>query len=505
MSKGDLKKKVAKGAFWVALEQFCAQGVNFGMGIVLARLLTPDDYGTVALVTIFVSVAQIFVGSGLGQALVQKREIDELDVNSVFFVNLGLAGVMYAVLFLLSPSVADYYRTPELSPVLRVLSVNLLFYSVSAVQNAMLFRKMLFHLSFRISLLTAIVSASVGICLAACGWGVWSLVWSSVFGSFSGVLARVYYVPWRPRRMFSFERIRPLFRYGSRLMANGVVGAIFGNVYGIVIGRCYTRADLAYVNKGRNVPELLLTQANSSIIEVSLPALVRLQDDPERLRRAMRRLLAVAMFVVIPTMSCLALVAPRTVSLLYGPQWTPCIPYMQLACLLVLWGPIGAVNQQGLLATGRSGIVLKLGLVRNVVSLAILLMCLTQSVLVWVVVMTFLFGPFSALIDAWCGSRYVGYRMRDQLLDSFAILSVSLLSLVPAWLIGCVPWSDSALSIIVCLTSQCLTFSLVYLGISVALRTFAVREIASLAIPRLLPRFPRLESLARYLGLETAT
>ena len=476
----SLKAKVAKGSVWAALEQVCVQGLNFGMGIVLARLLSPNDYGTVALVTIFISIAQVLVGSGLGQALVQKKEIDALDVDSVFYVSMVLSLVMYIALFAGAPLVARYYHVDELTFILRVLALNLIFYAFNSVQNAALFREMKFNLTFRISLATTLVSAAVGISMAYCGFGVWALVWSSVLGTVAGVLARAHYVAWRPHWQFSMERVRPLFQYGSRLMANSLVGAIFGNVYGLVIGRFYTRADLAFVNKGNNIPTLLLSNINSSLIEVSLPALVRLQDDRDRLVSAMRRLLSMGMFVVLPVMTYLAVAAPKMIVFLYGEKWAASIPYMQLACLMMVWGPIGAVNQQGLLAVGRSGTLLKLGIVRNVVSLGILAICLTQSVMTWVVVMTFLFGPFSALIDAWCGSRYLGYRVRRQLVDIAPVAGVCVLEALAALAVDLLPWGNGILSFGLCLAVQGLVAAAVYLVAASAFRLRAVCELAML-------------------------
>jgi len=486
--EGGLKNKVAKGTVWVVLEQVCVQGLNFGMGIVLARLLTPNDYGTVALVTIFISIAQVLVASGLGQALVQKRQIDELDIDSVFYVSMALSVVMYGVLFLAAPLVARYYRMGELTLILRVLALNLFFYAFNSVQNAALYREMKFHLTFRVSLVTTLASAAVGITMAFAGFGVWSLVWSSVLSTVAGVAARAYYVAWRPHLRFSLDRVRPLFRYGSRLMANALVGSVIGNVYGFVIGKYYTRADLAFVNRGGSLPHIFSTNVNASLIEVSLPALVRLQDDRERLVRAMRRLLQMAMFVMLPAVVLLAVMAPNLIVILYGEKWGASVPYLQLYCLLVAFGPIGAVNQQGLLAVGRSGAVLKLGILRNVVMLGILAVCLSQSVMTWVVVMACLFGPFSALIDAWCGSRYLGFPIRRQVLDIVPTLVICLVAAVAAKSVEFAPWAVSLPARMACVTFQALVMGAVVFFLSAVFRLRAIRELAALVPPRLVAR-----------------
>jgi len=226
---GGLKEKVVRGTFWAFLEQVGVQGLNFGMGIVLARLLTPEAYGTVALVAVFITVATVLVNSGLGQALVQKREIDELDVNSVFYVSSGIALVLYGVIFFAAPTVARYYHNPELTAIFRVLALNLLLYAVNSVQNAELYRQMKFNLTFRVSVVTAVSAAVVGIGLAYLGYGAWALVWSSVMGSVAGVIARAIVISWRPRLQFSWSRLGPLFRYGSRMMANSLIGTIMSN------------------------------------------------------------------------------------------------------------------------------------------------------------------------------------------------------------------------------------------------------------------------------------
>jgi len=478
---GGLKGKVVRGTFWAFLEQAGVQGLNFGMGIVFARLLTRADNGTVALVSVFITVATVLVNSGLGQALVQKREIDELDVNSVFYLSSGIAAVLYGVIFFGAPFAARYYHNPELTAIFRVLALNLLLYAVNSVQNAELYRQMKFNLTFRVSIVTTVSAAAVGIGLAFLGYGVWALVWSSVAGSVAGVIARAIIVAWRPRLMFSWSRLRPLFRYGSKMMANSLIGTIMSNLYAPVIGKRYSPDDLALVNKGRNIPDLLLANVNASLVEVSLPALVQMQDDRERLVRAMRRLMAVSTFVVFPLMLVLAAVSRELVLFFYGEKWLVSVVYMQIACVLMAFGPVGAVNQQGLLAVGRSDIFLKIGIIRNILSALILYVGLAHmSVLAWMFMNALLFGPVSACIDVLFGWRVLGYGVRDQLRDLLPGLFLGAALALPLLLVNIAlpPLSEAGLFPV--LAAETCAAAVLALGISLAFRLRGACEVASL-------------------------
>ena len=417
MSNSSLKSKVAKGAIWTLLEKLSTQAVQFVVGMVLARLLTPNDYGTVSLTAIFFAIAHVLVDGGFGGALIQKKDADALDFNSVFYLNLFMSALAYIALFFAAPWIARFYKTPELVSIVRVSAIAFIFNAVNAIQNAELTKKMLFHLSFRISLITTFTSAIFGVTLAFMGYGVWALVWSSLITGFVGVIARWLIIAWRPRLMFSWSRLKPLFSYGWKMAVSGLLNTFFNNLNGLVIGRLYSRADLAYVNKGRALPNMVMGEIDATIGRVSFPALVQFQGDKTRLRDAMRRMMMCSTFLVLPLMVLVAACAHSELRLLYGTQWTPAAPYMMLACFTFALHPFHTINLRGILALGRSDIFLKLEIVKKALVLAVVIGASRLGVLTWMAISAFALGPLSVIINSWPNRKLLDYPLRMQLMD----------------------------------------------------------------------------------------
>ena len=412
-----LKSKVARGAVWTLLEKLSTQIVSFVVGTILARLLTPNDYGTVALTVIFFAVAGVLVDGGFGNALIQKKDADDLDFNSVFYLNLALSCVAYIALFFAAPWIANFYKTPELTAIVRVSAICLLFNAINAIQNAELTKKMLFHLSFRVSLITCFTSAVCGVTLAFMGFGVWALVWSSLITGLVGVIARWFIIAWRPKAMFSFQRLKPLFSYGWKMAASGLLDAMFANINGLLIGRFYMKSDLAYVNKGNSLPALAMNQVNDTLGRVSFPALVLMQDDKAKLRDAMRRMMQCSTFLVFPLMVGIAACSYSILRLLFGSQWTPAAPYMMLACFTFALWPFHTINLKGIMALGRSDVFLKLEIIKKVSALVVLVSSFRLGVLPWMAISAFVLGPFSVIINAWPNRKLLNYTIKMQLCD----------------------------------------------------------------------------------------
>ena len=429
MPTQSLKSKVAKGAVWTLLEKMSGQIVQFVVGMILARLLTPNDYGTVALTGIFFAVAGVLVDCGFGSALIQKKDADELDYNSVFYLNLALSFVAYAVLFFAAPWIADFYDTPVLKDIVRVSAVCFIFGAINAIQGAELTKKMLFHLSFRISLITCLTSAICGVTLALMGYGVWALVWSTLISGFVGVIARWFIIAWRPRLMFSFARLKPLFSYGWKMALVSVIDQFFVNLTGLLIGRFYTKADLAYVGKGRALPRMAMNEVDATLGRVTFPALVLLQDDKDKLRESMRRTMRCSTFFVFPLMVGIAACAKSELLLLYGPQWVPATPYMILACFgFALW-PFHTINLRGILALGRSDVHLKLEIIKKTLVLIVILSTFRLGVLPWMAISTFFIGPVGVLINSWPNRKLLDYTIWMQIMD---VLPTALLCIAEA-------------------------------------------------------------------------
>ena len=371
----------------------------------------------------------MLVDCGFGSALIQKKDADELDYNSVFYLNLALSFVAYAVLFFAAPWIADFYDTPVLKDIVRVSAVCFIFGAINAIQGAELTKKMLFHLSFRISLITCLTSAICGVTLALMGYGVWALVWSTLISGFVGVIARWFIIAWRPRLMFSFARLKPLFSYGWKMALVSVIDQFFVNLTGLLIGRFYTKADLAYVGKGRALPRMAMNEVDATLGRVTFPALVLLQDDKDKLRESMRRTMRCSTFFVFPLMVGIAACAKSELLLLYGPQWVPATPYMILACFgFALW-PFHTINLRGILALGRSDVHLKLEIIKKTLVLIVILSTFRLGVLPWMAISTFFIGPVGVLINSWPNRKLLDYTIWMQIMD---VLPTALLCIAEA-------------------------------------------------------------------------
>ena len=292
---------------WAMLEQVLTQGLGFTLSIVLAHLLPPSDHGRVALVVIFITVSQILISSGLGQALVQKKSVDDLDFTMVFYLSLIVSAVLYLILFFAAPSIATFYKDESLCLILRVLSVTLIFFAINSVQNAEIARAMRFDISFWISCVTSLTSLAVGVVLAFSGFGVWSMIWAMVLSSLMGVIVRWFFLKWKPQLKFDFSRVKPLSCFGWKMAASSLVNVSLRNLYGVLIGRMYSPAELVFVNKSRNLPDLMRTCFNSVFAQTGLAALSRMQDERDRMREALRRLVLMNVFCVLPLILIFAL------------------------------------------------------------------------------------------------------------------------------------------------------------------------------------------------------
>ncbi len=475
---GKLTDKVARGVFWVLLEKFGIQAAHFVVTLVLARLLTPNDYGTVALLSVFVSISNVFVDCGFGKALVQKKGATQTDYNTVFYLSMAFAAVLYTGLFFAAPLVASFYGIPDLAIMLRVLALSLIFHSINGVQNVELNRKMLFHLSFRISWVRTIVSAVTGISFALAGYGSWALVWASLAGGIVGVIARQLVIRWRPSCTFSWDSAKGLFRFGWKMTIVALIDKVYSNLQGLLIGKIYTRADLAFVNKGRHVPNLFKDLVSVTLTRVSFSALSRMQSDPDRLRNAMRRMITSSTFFVFPMMLVLGILAEPLVLLMFGPRWLQAVPYLQLTCVGCALRPIDAVNMQAILARGRSDIYMKLMIFRRILGLVILASTIRLGVFTFVAVSVFTVVPLGVIMNMWPNRRHLGYRIGMQVSDVWSSFLLSVLVGAALWASTLLPFGKFVLLVPQITFAFCL-----YLGMAIVFRVRPAIETAKALQP----------------------
>jgi len=421
----SLKQKVISGVLWSGLERIGTQVVTFVVGIILARLLKPSDFGTITLITIFIALSQVFVLAGFGRALIQKREVTEQDYNSVFYLSLSVATLLYSVLYVAAPTISAFYKEPVLINILRLLSLTLFLGAMNTVQYAVLSREMKFKLSFKVSLIAISVSGVVGISMAYCGWGVWSLVASNLSGQVATTAALWAVVRWRPALIFSLSAVRQLFRFSSKLLASSLLDTFFNNLYNLIIGKLFNPAVLGHYSRGQSIPNLLMASLTDTISGVIFPALSACQTDRERVRDITRKAIRTTCFLTFPMMFGLAAVAKPLVLGLLTEKWLPCVPYLQLSCITLSFWPIHTANLQALTAMGESGTFLLLEIIKKALILVMIAGTFRYGVIAMVIGQA-ITGFFCAIINAWPSKRLIDYSIMWQLKDLYPPLLLAI-------------------------------------------------------------------------------
>ena len=441
MKKVPTKNNVITSLLWKLLERGGTQGIQFIVQIVLARLLMPEVYGTVAFVTVFITLAQVFVQSGLGTALIQKKEADNVDFSSVFYLSLGLATVLYGLLFLFAPFISRFYHDAELIPVLRVLGVVLFFGAANGIQNAWVSRHMMFKELFKRSIGALLISGTVGIIAAYSGLGIWALVIQQVTNQAAVTIIMWFTIKWRPIRAFSFSRVRVLFSFGWKLLLSSLIDQLYRDLRTLVIGRMFSSSTLGFYNKGQQFPNLIVSNINGSIQAVMLPALSSHQDDKQRVKAMMRRAIKTSSFIIFPMMVGMAVVAEPMVRLLLTDKWLPAVPFLRVFCFTYMLWPIHTANLQAINALGRSDIFLKLEVIKKVVGLIILSISVPMGVYA-IALGGVVSGITSSIINAWPNRKLLNYSYVEQLLDFFPAFGLSVLMGAMVFLIGTLPVED---------------------------------------------------------------
>lgn len=435
MESSSSKNKIISSLVWKFFERGGTQAIQFVVQIVLARLLLPEVYGTVALVSVFITLAQVFVQSGLGTALIQKKDADNLDFSSVFYVSLAMATVLYAILFIAAPYIAGFYHDEKLSSVLRTLGLILLFGAVNSIQNAYVSRHMMFKELFKRSIGALLISGIAGIAAAYAGLGVWALAIQQLVNQASITVIMWFTVKWRPTYAFSFERVKMLFSFGWKLLLSSLIDTLYRDLRTLIIGRIYTPATLGFYNRGQQFPQLIVSNVNGSIQSVMLPALSVHQDDKAKVKAMMRRAIVTSSFIIFPMMVGMAAVAEPLVKVLLTEKWLPAVPFLQIFCFSYMLWPIHTANLQAINAMGRSDIFLKLEVIKKIIGLVVL----SVSVPVGVVAIALggvVSGIISSFINAWPNRQLLDYSYAEQIKDILPSLGTSLLMGICVWLLG---------------------------------------------------------------------
>ena len=426
MAAKTLKQTAVSGIFWSFSDSIATQVAQFIVGIVLARILSPAEFGLIGMITVFLAITQSFVDSGFGQALIRKKDADDTDFSTIFYFNL-IAGILLFTLFYLSaPAIAEFYNQPDLKAIARVLGIIILINATSITQRTILTKTVDFRSLMKVNLTAALISGTVAIIMALTGFGVWSLVWRSIIGSIVQTIMLWHYNRWLPSLTFSSKSFRSLFSFGSRLLVSGLIDTIYRNIYLLIIGKFFSAAELGYYTRADQFSRLASQNLTGTVQRVSYPVLSLVQDENEKLKAGYKKIILAIMFITFVIMLGMAAVARPMILTLIGEKWLPSVEYLQLLCLGAMLFPLHALNLNILNVKGRSDLFLKLEVIKKVLAVPVILAGVIMGIramLVGMIILSFV----AYFINSYYSGRLVSYPVHEQIAD---ILPSFLLALV---------------------------------------------------------------------------
>ncbi len=448
----SLRSKATHGVIWSAVERYSVQGVQFVIQLVIARLLTPHDYGLIGMLAIFMALSQVFIDGGFSNALIQKKDRNEDDFSTVFYINLGISLVAYIMLFIGAPYIASFYKQPLLTPLTRIYSLNLIINSLVAVNKVRLVVAIDFKTQSKISFIAAIISGIAGIFCAYSGMGVWALVVQMMLNSILNVILSFYFVRWFPKLLFSIGSFKRLFNFGSKLLIASIITSIYSNIYNLVIGKQFAASTLGLYTRAQQFSSFVGTNVSGVLQRVSFPILSEIQDDNKRLISAYQKYIGISTWATFPVILGLCGVAKPLIVFLLTEKWVTCVPFLQILCFVVLWDCVTRVNLNLLYVKGRSDWVLKLEFVKKTIAFSILIIsmffnmyviCIGQAVYSFIAFYLnthytkklFNYGFFSQMKDLMPQLMLSLVMMGGCLLIS-ELVTIPIISLIVSFLIG---------------------------------------------------------------------
>ncbi len=454
-------KNTLKNMIWRFSERVGAQLVSFFVSIVIARILDPEDFGVVAIISVFVQILYVFVDGGLANALVQKKNSDEIDFSTVFYTNLFLCSALYILLFTFAPIIADFYEFYDMTTLIRVSGLTLLISGIKNVQQAYISKHLLFRKFFWATLSGTIGSAIIGIWMALMGFGVWALVISGLFNSTVDMLILWITVRWRPQKAFSFERLKGLFAYGSKILLANIMQAIYSNIYELIIGKKYSPEDLAFYSRGRSIPILVVKNVDDAINTVMLPVMSECQDDVAVVKNMTKRALKMNMYIMTPALFGLGVIADSLVRVVLTEKWSPCVIYLQIFCFILAFRPVSTANLSAMKALGRSDLFFKLEIPKEIVGIFFLLLTINYGVMA--IAIGVLASSFIGLtINVIPSKKLFNYGLGEQMFDIMPVLGISTIMALIVLSVGLL-----SINTVILLCIQVITGFLVYIALSI--------------------------------------
>lgn len=454
------KKTIVGGMFWALSERMSAQIVSFIVGIILSRLLSPTEFGTVSLVTIFVAIANIFVTNGFGTALIQKEKADDIDFSTVFYFSILFSIGLYIILFFVAVPISNFYKMPILIPILRVLSIKVPISAINSVQQAYVSRLMIFKKFFLATLLGTIVSAVVGISMAYAGYGAWSLVVQELTNTIINTVILWFTIKWRPIKVFSIERLKVLFGYGWKLLLQGLMISIYSNIRSLLIGKIYSTQDLAYYSKGNGYPNLIANNVNTAMSNALFPAMSKVQQDYKKLKLITKRSTKIISYIMSPLLIGFAAIGRTFVTVLLTDKWQPIVPYLIIICICLLVRPAQTATLQAIKATGKSNIVLRMDIPVRIFGLFSLFISVRYGVMMFalseVIVEFFCFFVYGITC-----SKIIEYKMLEIIKDIGENIIHSIIMGIGVYLIGINLTLNAMLILFIQIISGCFLYILI--------------------------------------------
>lgn len=470
----DLKKKTVSGVLWSFAGQFSVQGIQFLVSIVLARLLSPDDYGMIGMLAIFLASSQVFIDGGFSSALIQRKECDDTTYSTVFYINVGISIICYGILFVAAPFIASFYGQPILKDIARVSSLSLIIGALSATNTVQLTKRIDFKTQSKINVLSAILSGITGIVMAYSGFGVWALVAQSVSLALFKLIMTVMSVRWFPSLVFSGTIFKELFSFGSKLVVVSLISSVYTNIRSLIIGKRFSPADLGQYTTANKFATMAGTSLSGVLYNVSFPVLSKVQDDDAVLLDAYKRFLSVSAFAIFPLMMLLAGIAEPLIRFLVTDKWLECVPFLQILCFGWMYDCLTKINLNLLYVKGRSDLVLRLEIVKKTIAFTILFASCFLGI-IGICVGAAIYDFIAFFCNTYYTKRLLGYGFKEQFLQTLPYLLLSLMVLAVSLLVCSLNLSPLPL-ILIAVTAS----GTIYLMLSWAMRLSALKELLTI-------------------------
>jgi teichuronic acid exporter len=421
----SLREKTISGLLWSFVDSFVGQGITFFIGIILARLLSPREFGLLGMTAIFIAISQSIVDSGFGSALIQKKKCTENDYSTVFYYNLAIGFLVFGLLYFFAPTISIYFHEPILKQIIRVLGFLVVINSVSMIQLTILTKRVNFKLLTRISIISSVISGVVAITMALLNFGVWSLVAAQITKQAFNTIFLWLWNKWKPLMKFSMDSFMELFGFGSKMLISGLIATIYENIYYLVIGKYFSAIELGYFTRANQFKNLPSKNITSIIRRVSFPILSSIQDDNQRLLNNYRKLIKSTVFITFPLMLGMVAVAKAMIIVLVGEKWLPSVIYLQMLCVGGMLYPLHSINLNMLQVKGRSDLFLRLEIIKRVLAIPTIIIGVIYGIKIMIIGMI-INSIFAYYLNSYWSGKLIGYPISQQFIDIIPALVLSI-------------------------------------------------------------------------------